>query len=205
MKPYTLLILLFLFASINCIGQSRSDSGAKHYFPEGVFNKLHSFEGIDTFINNWYSKHLSALEEPILFNEKSDKEIFRFTLLHSFDHPITIRIEKNGENYMLYWKMTSGAGGYSPGTIVLNRQKQISRKKWEEFKRLIEEIDFWRLSTNDPDGIGVDGARWILEGRTTEKYQVADRFSPTPDSKYYQCCYYLIKLSKLTKKIKYLD
>lgn len=79
----------------------------------------------DTFVVNWYSEQLYAMEEPLLFNKTMDKEVFRFTWLRTFDNPISIRIEKHKDKYRLFWKLCDGAGGYVPGDLKIDKSKKI--------------------------------------------------------------------------------
>ncbi len=152
----------------------------------------------DTFIVNWYSKHLHAMEEPLLFNKQLDKEVFRFTWLRSFDNPIAIRIEKNNEEYRLYWKLCNGAGGYEPGEIEIDKSKKLKKKHWEYFKKLINNCDFWNMELGRTS-IGNDGSEWIMEGNDTKKYRVVSEWSPD-DGAFYNACNYLIELTNLKFK-----
>ena len=49
---------------------------------------------LDSFVNQWYSKTLFKMEEPVLSSYKGDKEIYRFTWLRTFHHPVAVRLEK---------------------------------------------------------------------------------------------------------------
>jgi len=61
----------------------------------------------DEFVVDWYSKHLHAMKEPLLFNRKVKKEVYRFTWLRTFHKPMTFRIEKWKDRYILYCKITT--------------------------------------------------------------------------------------------------
>jgi len=52
----------------------------------------------------WYSKHLFAMKEPLLFNRKTEKHIYRFTWLRTFNKPMTFRIEK-WKKLLENWKL----------------------------------------------------------------------------------------------------
>jgi hypothetical protein len=196
-----LTILLFLLF-IGCIGQStqaiKSDS-IPYYFPLEVFTDTAIYVGHDTFVVKWYSKHLHALNEPILFNDTSSHETYRFTWLRTFHNPVAIRIEKNKDSYTLFWKQSDGAGGYEPGKIVVDRQRTIDKNTWDSFLGKLKESDFWQLPTNKMD-FGNDGSQWILEAKTPQKYHVVDRWTPGKGDKYYQVCDFLIKLADLKIK-----
>lgn len=150
------------------------------------------------------SKQLIALKEPIIFNDNSTKEIYRFTWLRSFHNPIAIRFEKLGDDYRLYWKLCSGAGGYAPGKLIIDKQKVIDKSIWDEFKKLLDQINFWKLNTTE-EVIGTDGAEWIIEGKDSKHYQVVDRWTPNHESDYFKCCNFLISLTdlKISERDKY--
>lgn len=218
-KHRYLIYILLLVILASCQSQSGNDSSqnsAKYsllidsaliptdstqfYFPLDVFKDTSIFVRRDTFVDSWYSKHLFAMKEPILFADKSQSETYRFTWLRTFHNPIAIRIEKRGNSYMLYWKLCDGAGGYQPGQLIIDQRKEIDKATWNEFQNGLAQIDFWNMQTNETEISGTDGARWILEGKKDQQYQVLDRWSPSEKSKYYQVCYFLIGLTDLVIK-----
>lgn len=168
------------------------------YFP--VRLSAEADEGIDNFKNNWYSRQLFALKEPVINGYNSDQEIYRFTWLRTFHHPIAIRLENRGNEYFVFWKMCDGAGGYQPGELIMNRQKKIGKNTWNSFKAKLAETNFWRLPSHAKEISGKDGAQWILEGRKSGRYHVVDCRSPAKNSKFYRCCDFLIGLTDLNIK-----
>ena len=214
MKNIITLIALFILPYLNCSAQvgnndnstlkrdtafdevfSRIDSNL-FYFPTKMFSNNSNLPSLRNFKVNWYSKQLIALKEPIIFSDTSKKEIYRFTWLRSFHNPIAIRMETLGNVYRLYWKLCSGAGGYAPGELIIDKQKIVDKNTWDEFIILLDEIDFWELNTEE-EVLGSDGAEWIIEGKRLNQYQVVDRWTPNHDSKYFKCCDFLIKLTDL--------
>ena len=169
------------------------------YFPLKSFHDTSSKVGLDSFLVAWYSRQLFALKEPLIYGNKSQNEIYRFTWLRTFHNPITIRIERHGDNYILYWKLSDGAGGYEPGELTTDKQKILDAKTWQEFINRLNQTDFWNLASKEVD-FGKDGSEWILEGKTENKYQVVDRWTPEKNSKYYQCCDFLLGLTDLKIK-----
>jgi len=214
MKKQTTSILLFLFATL-CFGQKNQISTLNRlekptitdsaFVPTDSTQLYFSSSNIDSFRDTWYSKHLFALREPIILNDKSNREIYRFTWLRTFHNPVAIRVEKHDSIYSLTWKLSSGAGGYGPGKIVINKHKTIDKQTWETFINKLNEINFWSLPTNEKDIIGLDGSQWILEGKTPKHYTVVDRWTPSKNGKYYDCCNFLIELTdlKITGRDKY--
>jgi hypothetical protein len=219
MKSLLIKITILLFATVALQGQNISLKNSRISFPDTSFipkdtSQLYSifqmFKDSSIFYRNnkyeeaWYTLYLYALKEPILFTDKSRTEVYRFTWLRTFHNPISIRIEKNNDSYFLSWKLSSGAGGYEPGQMTIDKHKQVGRNEWENFIKLIDQIDFWNLKT-DKNNFGLDGSSWILEGKTSLKYHVVDVWTPNKMSKYYQCCDYLISLTdfKIKESEKY--
>lgn len=157
----------------------------------------------DEFVVNWYSKHLYAMKEPLLFNRKIEKEVYRFTWLRTFHKPMTFRIEKRNDRYILYWKVLDGAGGYEPGNLEIERLKIITEKEWSEFTKLVDKAHFWNMELGR-GSIGNDGSEWILEGVNQNKYRVATVWTPRKGN-FYEACDYLISLSnmKISEREKY--
>lgn len=152
----------------------------------------------DTFVVNWYSKHLHAMEEPLLFNKIINKEVYRFLWLRTFDPPIMVRIEKTGKQHYLYWKKCDGMGGYNPGDIIINKNKKLTKSQWNSFKCRFQKLNFWEA----PIGIrsiGLDGAEWILEGVNQSQYKVLSKWS-VGKGNYRNACMYLLKLTDLSIK-----
>ena len=157
----------------------------------------------DEFVVNWYSKHLHAMKEPLLFNRKVEKEVYRFTWLRTFHKPMSFRIEKWNDRYILYWKVLDGAGGYEPGNLELEKLKVITEKEWSEFEKLVDKANFWKMELGR-GSIGNDGSEWILEGLNQTDYRVITVWTPRKGS-FYDACNYLISLTNLNinKKEKY--
>jgi hypothetical protein len=63
------------------------------YFPSKPQGKDSMPDAFSMFTNQWYSQKLFGLKEPILYNNKDNKEFYRFTWLRSFDHPVSIRLK----------------------------------------------------------------------------------------------------------------
>ena len=137
----------------------------------------YNYYGIESaiFTINWYSKHLSAMEEPVL-NDSLPTQIYRFTYLRTFDNPIVIGLENSKDTITVYWKVSDGAGGYEPGKIIENMTKKLTMAEWEKFENKIKSTNFWNLPTTEKELLGEDGSQWILEGKKLGKYHVVDRW-----------------------------
>jgi hypothetical protein len=173
--------------------KSKKDNNLICYFPSDS-------SSITPFEQKWYSKQLLALNEPIIFCSDSI-EVYRFTWLRTFHNPISIRIQKSDNKYFLILKMTNGAGGYEPGILIKNEEKEISESDWNQFKEKLNDLHFFKLITHgkyfdNKDIIPIDGAEWILEARIPDKYKVTTRWCPK-DNNYSECCLFLLNLSGL--------
>lgn len=214
----TSITLLLVTCLIACNGQSSKNSASnttvytlskdtafvptdsnQFYFPLEVFRDTSIYVGHDTFVDAWYSQHLFAMREPILYADKSQNEYYRFTWLRTFHNPVAIRIEKKSDTYTLHWKLSNGAGGYQPGQVIINKQKVIDKSTWDEFQKRLNQIDFWKMNTSERT-FGNDGSQWILEGKIEKQYHVVDRWTPSEKNNYYQCCDFLIGLTDLNIK-----
>lgn len=147
-------------------------------------------------MNVWYSKMLSALKEPILCNYEGEAEIYRFTWLRTFHNPITIRVQKRRDRINLIAKVSDGAGGYEPGKIIVDKSIPVVISEWILIEEQFNNMDFWNLPT-ESDFRGNDGAEWILESATKDKYHFATRWSAGRNVNYGKCCLYFLKLADL--------
>lgn len=140
---------------------------------------------------------LFALHEPLLNNYSGVREIYRFTWLRTFHHPIGIRLEKEGDQHRLIVKMTSGAGGYEPGKLIIDKVITITPLQWTTFLEKMKKLDFWNVNTKeDKFDRGMDGSEWILEGCANKEYHVVIRWTPGK-GKFRDCADYLVELSGL--------
>jgi hypothetical protein len=128
---------------------------------------------ISSFRNKWYSEHLKAMKEPVVYSDSTNRQIIRFTWLRTFHHPVVVGMVNDGGEVSLYWKTSSGAGGYDPGKLVTDRHKRIDIQQWDKMIQELERISFWRFPTNNPV-FGFDGAQWILEVKIDGKYHLID-------------------------------
>lgn len=158
------------------------------YFPKGS-------EG-------WYSQHLTAMQEPSLFQNSTNQVIeqYRFLWLRTFHKPIAVRIWKDGTGISLRVVRLSGKGGYDPGKIEYDTTTILTDEQWKKFLGLLQKSAFWDMPSKKVDEAGYDGAQWVLEGQASGKYHVVDRWSPSDGNRhlenYVACCRYLLSLAK---------
>jgi hypothetical protein len=182
---------LRLEKSGNNIAQAATTRPSSEVVSQGSSSQ--GVNSLDSFRNEWYSKHLEAMNEPALPSMEGANEMYRFLWLRSFHHPIAIRVWRIGEDRNMVFKELDGAGGYEPGNLMTNRTRRLTADEWDKFITLLQKASYWQLPTEGDAG-GKDGARWILEGKKEEQYRIVDRWSPRSGS-YSEACLYLLKLS----------
>ncbi|PKL80152.1 MAG: hypothetical protein CVV25_05405 [Ignavibacteriae bacterium HGW-Ignavibacteriae-4] len=189
MKVMTKILLALLFIFIGCSSIkdfsgldldypfALADSG-DFYFPINTDPNSRKVEGmLDTFSNEWYSKHLNSLKEPVLFNQKKSIEIYRYTNLFTWGNPFTYRIVKTDSTITITKKITDGQGGYQTGKLKINQTKKVALVEWNTFLNNMNNLEFWNKPTH-VNCKGVDGAQWILEGYKDGEYHFLNRWSP---------------------------
>ena len=199
----TLISILFIITIWSC-GQkvntedikSITIDTTKFFLPLEAFTDTASYVGRDTFFVDRYTQKLRALGEHSLLKEDGSKEIYRLLWLRTFENPVVIRIERDKESYQLYWKVSSGKGGYEPGELTTYKSRQISKTEWNKFEELINKMEFWTSETVEKKLHGDDGSRWVIEGVSENGYHVTDRWTPK-NNDYRTCGEFLIKLTDL--------
>jgi hypothetical protein len=180
----------------NNIAQAPITRPSSEMMNQGSSNQ--SVKSLDSFRNEWYSKHLKAMDESSLNSMAESDEAYRFLWLRTFHHPIAIRVWRKGEERNMVFKELDGAGGYEPGKLIANQTRRLTADEWDKLINLLQQASYWQLQTESKD-IGLDGARWVLEGKKDKQYHIVDRWSPRSGS-YLETCSYLLKLSGRKQK-----
>lgn len=151
---------------------------------------------------DWLEIQLKDLDESCLFTKvvPQNSTIYRFTWLRSFHHPIAIRLEKNEDEIVLFWKVGKGAGGYEPQGLKTSRKEKISLKQWEEFEKLLGESNFDNLPNEEYIPMS-DGAGWTMERKTRNSFKAHKTNSPSKQTR--EACLYLIHQTKIKVKNQY--
>ena len=146
---------------------------AEAYFPTGALSA--SNKQSDDFRNEWYSKHLRAMSEPVLRANAASRS-YRFTWLRTFHHPVSVRIVSSGGKYELFATELDGAGGYEPGKILRSKHSALTAAQFAEIESLITRQAFWSIPADGGRG-GLDGSEWIVEG-AIKRYRVVCAWTP---------------------------
>jgi hypothetical protein len=174
---------------VNCSARSAELACRTPFFPPQTFDSRD-----DRFVRRWYSEALTAFEEPSLARgDPTSTEVYRLVWLRSFEHPVAVRLEHTQSGGRMITKVLGGAGGYAPGKIIDQHERNLSEEEWLEVIRLVKRAGFWGLPTRD-QRLGLDGAEWILEGAAARSVHVVDRWSPEVGD-YREACLFLLRLS----------
>ena len=157
--------LLLLAIAVGCATREGT-----RYFPAGT---LDADSVLDGFRSRWYSRHLEAMREPVLY-APGGKPSLRFTLLRTFDHPIAIRVVFDGSSCQLTAKELTGQGGYESGSLRRRVDRPLEQDACTRLATLLSSPELWQPS---PKTLGLDGSEWIVESSVGE-YRVVRDWSP---------------------------
>jgi len=145
------------------------------YFPKDVVSDSRQ---------EWFSKHLSAMKEPVLTVRKDDKDYFAFRYLYLSEgaRPMAMRIEKADGKIVLRIVVLSGDGGFEPGRIKHQKQSELTEEEFDAFMVKLEKSGLWNLPYDDRVG-GFGGSRIVIETIKDGKHFVFTRWTPQLDTK----------------------
>ena len=185
MLKIILYITLLIFTAPSALAES---------FPENTFYP--EKPSANDFVEEWYSKHLKALEEKALWKMREDKNLhlYRFLSLPAWGNPtaITFSIGEDGSGSLIV-KKTDGQGGYEPGKLILNKTIKLSQAQTDELLKRFEKPKFWSLPTRI-DRMGLDGTQWIIEGLKEGNYHIVDRWTPE-EGEFVDTCLLMFKFA----------
>tara|TARA_B110000003_G_scaffold5514_1_gene5830 strand:+ start:1811 stop:2446 length:636 start_codon:yes stop_codon:yes gene_type:complete len=201
MKALTSIIILIVIAQLLRAEELQT------FFPVA---ERGSATEISRFEEQWYSKHLRLMKEPSLFSSRNDerKEVYRFTLLPTWGDPRCVALEKDQATGIAYIRFSrlDGDGGYDPGKLVEQEQRELDQKEFDEFASLFKALDFEKQPTEDPV-MGLDGSQWILERLKGENYHIvvrwtADAYEPKKrgTEAFVELCNWMLNTAPRTKK-----
>lgn len=169
--------------------------GDEGFFPPAAFSVDSNAK---PFAEQWYSKQLSAMGEPSVFQlaRTGTDSIYRFTWLRAFHAPVAVRLtvlaDGSGE---LHAVVLRGQGGYEPGKVKRRVHRQIQANDVRAFLEKFDLVEFWHRSIGEGQAgcwhwiperdswmrlpeMGLDGAQWILEAAVSNRYNIVERWSP---------------------------
>ncbi len=145
----------------------------KNRFKDSLYNEA----AIDTFTDIWYTNDLKHLKEQAIMGNPEVDDIFRFTWLRSFDAPVSITLQKTGNEWQLTSRILQYAGNYLPYHVKMISKKPGAIESYQIY-RLFNNIDFEHLPTIDKnEDSGHDGSEWIYEMKYKGRYHFTSRWS----------------------------
>ena len=162
-------------------------------FPKGRF--LPSFPSIEYFYrrkaytpqelqerddkeNAYHSYYLQIFQEEPLYDMQTDKEIFRLLTIPSFERPSLIRLEKEGDQYSLTWKICEMGVPCGVEKIVAQDSRKISKFLWNIFHAKLGRVNIWNPRVKN---LYLDGVSYLFEGRTQGVYLM--KYEHCPEDK----------------------
>jgi len=158
------------------------------YFPKGRLDPESSVK--DSFKSKRYSKFLTVMQEPSLWelSKSKENETYRFLLLRFSDDPVCIRVDiGESGSATVYIKTTDGRGGSKPGDLKRNETKNISADAVQPLLTQISNSKFWDMLASDFVSYNstvsrTESSKWIFEGAKNGHYQLIEVGSPTSNS-----------------------
>jgi len=133
-------------------------------------------------LNTWYTSKLITFEEESILKIRNAEYIFRFTYIPTFTKPVTIRIEKEKDKYVMISKRAYGKGGYDFGELEKTEKRELKKKEVDKILKMIEESNFWKLDFKLKRKMSMlDGSQFIFEGVKNGKYNAVERISIDSD------------------------
>jgi hypothetical protein len=179
MKKYFRLLknISFLYFSVVCVAGGICGCASQlQYFPVGSPTQK---DGLEPFYVDWFSKYLKAMQEPSLIAATNNHFAltYRLTILPTWENPVAVRVEMDGEKAELYARRLAGAGGDAPGKLEESSVRDVNPADTRRLRSLLKALNLFHLSVAD-DEAGNDGVRWVLEGVSEGKYHVITRWAP---------------------------
>lgn len=145
------------------------------FFPA---NSLDHRPDIHAFCDRWYVSHLLAMQERPLWPPAPNlPTAYRLLFLPTFQQPRAVRLTEASSGWRAVCKRSDGRGGYAPGRLVGEAERELSRTEAERFTYLVDRVDFWTMPGSE-DSHGCDGSQAVLEGVRASAYHVVARWSP---------------------------
>jgi len=89
---------------------------------------------------------------------------------------VFVRFTITGDRATLIAKELSGAGGYEPGTISRQVERDLSEREMQALSRILKQTAVLDLPPVDCM-LGADGSQWIVEAADNEGYKYINRWS----------------------------
>jgi hypothetical protein len=137
------------------------------YFPPKTFSS-----GSGDSMVQWYSSVLYGLGEKPLWPADPNQITYRFVWMRSFHDQvsITMSVQPDGDGLLrlqIYKSISQQ---------LESRMLSLSKDQVREVIALINDANFWKMTTDDNGPQGSDGAEWVLEGVHDGQYHIVTRW-----------------------------
>jgi hypothetical protein len=199
MKKYAIAFIIGLM-SYGC--QNGANCDFDQEIIESNDSTIAAFKS-DTFLyDTIWRNHLKLLNEPFLdeAKEESYRLIVHDLMWESF---LVYRIFEDSDSYKMIYKKYGGEQiERSESQLTANKEVELSKYEWDEFKELMDKNNFWVIPVKPIESAGLDGVTWILEAKvlnhnncTNRDYHLVARWSPDDSLKVMELNRKLIELS----------
>lgn len=149
------------------------------------------------------SEFLHQLGERPLWPAASGTEVYRFTWVHSFPKPVSVRVERFGDIHRLQVSWERREADIHASGPTLHRTRFLLPSEWSEVLRRLDDFGFWKYRTRKTRGevIDLDASIWLLEGVRQGRYRAYQVWSPNDEGEgraFRDVCLYLLDLSGLS-------
>jgi len=170
----------------------------QHFFPPLVFYP--KSEVSNDISDQHLSTHLKALGETSLWKasqKDASAQAFRFLWLATREHPVCVRVSKQGDAVSLRVSRHDGSPGIVAGKLSLERTEALNLKQWEQLVELVEKSKFWSAPVSVKESSGIaDGDGLTIEGIRAGTYHVIDRTGSTTGEAYKSVGRYMLELAR---------
>jgi hypothetical protein len=151
-------------------------------FPETEIHRLNCCRaGAGTYL-------IGTDEPPLCRLQETDPEAYRFIWQSSFDGDAVVYIARKGDSVGLRASRSS----YSRLRLrVPLASVALSLDDWQKLQGALNASGFWNLEAADEE-FGLDGARWLIEGRRGDTYHSIERWSPRGAVRYLGCLFFAL-------------
>ncbi|KAB2805376.1 hypothetical protein [Phaeocystidibacter luteus] len=118
------------------------------------------------------SERFIRFDETSLMRDTADYEAFRFTYQESRRLPVVIRLEKRGDECLLFVKKEIDDWPSTIAEIEEYPPASIGVSKWNEVSALLDSIEFWTTMPTDSCEAPYDYNSWLIEGKKDTHYHL---------------------------------
>src|SRR5260370_18163379 len=110
------------------------------------------------------------MKEPRMPEMAKDKKliVYRLTILPTWGNPIAIRIQKEGDVYLISSRRLNGEGGYDPGKLVEKKNAKLANADASALEALLVALNVFEMATKHGT-VTCDGNECTLKTTSNQK------------------------------------